>query len=298
MRGNGPVKDQSVSASVESGARLILNLPLQGREIPAGYIRRIGGQQMKPFKPLRALRTQHIKAYRLHRPPGAADVLREKSEGGGEPFHGTHKSGGKFPRQPQRHRSAARAQIRNAQPCAVPCLRLFPTQPRRPLAHEQLRFLAGGQNALAYGKLHVKKGPHAEQILQRTALRPLINVREKTAGQFLLRRFVPMQNQALPIHAKMALKQANRVKGRAVNPGLFQTAASFPIRLLQRHFAHPQPPTISSPFSGITSFMAAIATSIMESSGSCVVIRCIHSHGAAMMRVNQLSYRPQMRISS
>ena len=55
---------------------------------------------------------------------------------------------------------------------------------------------------------------------------------------------------------------------------------------------------LSSPFSGMTALRAEMATSIMPSSGSLGVMRCIHMPGAAMTRVTTLSYRPQRRMSS
>ena len=163
------------------------------------------------------------------------------------------------------------------------------------LAHEQLRLLARGKNALPDGQLHIKEWPHAENILQRPPGGALTDAPEKRARGLLPRLLTAAENEALPVQTEIFLKNADRIKGRAFNPGLHQLAPARAVCLFQRHLL---PPTISSPFSGMTSFMAAMATSIIESSGSCVVIRCIQSPGAAMIRVAQLSYRPQMRISS
>ncbi len=55
----------------------------------------------------------------------------------------------------------------------------------------------------------------------------------------------------------------------------------------------------SFPFSsGITSFMASMATSIMESSGSLVVKFCIHIPGLARKLVTGLSWPPTYRLNS
>ena len=54
----------------------------------------------------------------------------------------------------------------------------------------------------------------------------------------------------------------------------------------------------SLPSSGITSLTAAIAHSIIESSGSFVVILCIRSPGAEIILVNTLSCLPASFISS
>ena len=164
---------------------------------------------------------------------------------------------------------------------------VFPLPARRALAHKQLRLLARGQHALAHGQRHVEKRPLAQNVLQRPARRPLPHIRKIRFRFLFLRLLFAVQQQRLPVEAETAREQCHRVKGGAVHAGLRQFPAAASVKRFERHGF--TPPTMSSPFSGMTSFMAAMATSIIESSGSFVVRRCIHSPGAATMRVARLS---------
>ena len=159
--------------------------------------------------------------------------------------------------------------------------------------HHHFRVLPGGENAFPHGQLHVHKGPASQNVLQGPVCCPLCGHFQKTAG-FLLPCFpVSVEQQPLPVQPPHRLCQTGGVKFRAVTSGFFQPAGFLPVQLSDGHR------TIrSSPFSGMTFSMAAMATSIMPSSGSLVVMRCTHRPGAAMIRVSRLSFFPQRRISS
>ena len=156
---------------------------------------------------------------------------------------------------------------------------------------EQLRLLARDEHTLAHRKRKIHKLPFAQQVLERFARGTAADQRLEPiqTGAAVL---AAAQNERLPIQSEYVLEQPDRVERSRIDPRLFQLLASTAVYLLKRHF------TMSSPFSGMTAFIASIATSIMLSSGSLVVMCCIHMPGAEMIRVARLSYRPQMRISS
>src|SRR5699024_3565166 len=101
-------------------------------------------------------------------------------------------------------------------------------------------------------------------------------------AEFRLRRRVRLaftvRQRRRAVQAEKALHQAGRLERGVVG----RRAERLPRLVVQRPDAHR---TSSSPFSGITASIAAIAASIILSSGSLTVSRWNHSPGAAMMRV-------------
>ena len=149
------------------------------------------------------------------------------------------------------------------------------------------------QHAFADGQGKAHKAPFAQEVLERIVRQTfLCQLMEQS---LLLLRYgcVAVGDQAGAPIARHMLQKAKRLKIGRFDAAVLQGAAARAVAIPQ----HPQL-MMSEPSSGMTALMAVMATSIMSSSGSLVVMRCAHRPGAAMIRVKVLSCLPQSLINS
>ena len=151
---------------------------------------------------------------------------------------------------------------------------------------------AGAEHPRPYSQLKVEEGPAAAEVLQRLPSCAAEGQRLQSG------RFVGVQ-RAVCEPGVPACGQPEQLPGVEVRVGTAcrrQTLFHFPDGGPGQHpFAHHVP---SSGFSGKTGVTAAMATSIMLSSGSKTVSRCTQRPGWRMMRVARLSERPHHFSSS
>ena len=172
----------------------------------------------------------------------------------------------------QPHAAAAGAEVQHRRAA-------FARQPLRALLHQQFGVRPGAEHAGAHRQLKVQEGPAAQNVLQGLPggaaggefLQP-------GQGGLVQRRVLPAP--ALPC---LRLDQRRRVEGGVLHARGLQPPAGLVKSLPRPHHL------ASSGWSGRTGVTAAMATSIMESSGSKVVSRWSHRPGALMMRVKRLS---------
>ena len=150
----------------------------------------------------------------------------------------------------------------------------FGPQPAGAVGSGQTQHLGvgtGNQHPGAHLQLHVQKGPAPRQVLQRPALAPLLAQLRQLGGLGIVQRtgqsgVGPIQSQPHQLHRLK--RQVGGVDAR-LSQRLFHqlhTAAAGQPGKIHHH-------RLSSQFSGSTGFTAAMATSIMLSSGSLVVSR-------------------------
>ena len=132
--------------------------------------------------------------------------------------------------------------------------------------HQNSGVLARNQHALSAGKRQAHKVPLAKQILQRLARFALFERGKHRLLRFRLRRLIAVQQYLCAVRAAEMLQKARGFKRRVFRDG-FKRRFRCVVQLVQRHRI------ISSPFSGITAFIAAIAASIILSVGSFTVKR-------------------------
>ena len=127
------------------------------------------------------------------------------------------------------------------------------------------------------------------QILQRIPLAAAAQQRLKALRLLFFQRRGGLLLQVAP--AGDEPQQFVRLKGGVLDARLPQRIAGGPVSLRRYQRS-------SSPSLGSTACTEAMATSIIESSGSAVVSRCSQRPGAEMTRVTGLSWRPANLISS
>ena len=224
------------------------------------------------------LKAEHIG---LHR----AGVRRERGEVFAQPahriivfFHGGHVRTRHAARDGRRDGPAARAQVEHDG------LTRRGSGEAGGFERRDLRVGARDEHALADAQREVEKIPLAEDVLERAASRP---VGAHGAEGFLLFLRELEIGQCARVASGHRAAQALRVERGVLHARFAQLRARGAVRVAQRHHA------ASSRFSGRTGRIAATAHSIIESSGSFVVMCCSHSPGAETACVTGLSYRPQ-----
>ena len=181
---------------------------------------------------------------------------------------------------PQRNGSGAAAQVRHSS--ARPS---FTRRFNGRLGHG-LGVGPGDQHARPHLQRQVQKVPFAAQILQREPRTPFFT----QCVQLLL--FKSRQRRAAG--QPCVPPGGKHVKLRGLERRVRDACGLQPVpHRSQGRYHFP-----SSGFSGRTGSTAAMAHSIMPSSGSLVVMRCSQSPGADTARVSGLSYRPQSLMIS
>ena len=245
--------------------RLKAQFRLQGLHLVAGHIGRIGKDQIQRFRSQLLLVAEHISCHRPHRrmlrartgqSPGS--VPAQIGKGIRAFFQAGDPGGGNQPLQPKANTAAAGAQIQNLR------FRFACQQLGAGLA-QKLGVRPGNQHPGTHLQLKVQEGPPARQILQRIPLRPLFH----QLFQPIFLRLGQLAVHPAPVSACHQLHQAGGIEGGILHTGLFQPGPC-PCMGSPGRAAYHSP---SSGRLGSTGFTAAMATSIMESSGSKVVSR-------------------------
>lgn len=150
-----------------------------------------------------------------------------------------------------------------------------------PQLAKQFGFRPGNQHPRPHLQIKIQKAPAAQQVLQGVAFRPALG----QLGQLLLLLRVQGIHRPAPLASCHKFHQAGGIKGGMLHTSLLQKCTNLVQCLARNGRNHHK---LSSGRWGSTGVMAAMATSIMESSGSKVVSRWSHNPGALMMRVHRL----------
>ena len=170
--------------------------------------------------------------------------------------------------------------------------RLYPCQHLSGSFRHYLRVSPGAEHAGAHRQLKIQERPTAAKVLQRLPGRPPGRQGFQLCGLF--RGQGPVrQPGVLPCHQPEQLPGV-KIRIRAACDG--QASFHLPQGLPGLHSRVYHLP--SSGFSGRTGVTAAMATSIMLSSGSNTVRCCTQIPGCRMIRVAMLSERPHHLSSS
>ena len=263
--GNVLVKGQPLMRSFQCHFRLKTQFRLQGLHLVAGHIGRIGKDQIQRFRSQLLLVAEHISCHRPHRrmlraragqSPGS--VPSQIGKGIRAFFQAGDPGGGNQPLQPKANTAAAGAQIQN--------LRFL-------FARQQLG--AGLAQKLGVRPGISTPGPTSSSK-SRKGHRPARYCSGYRCARFstscssrFFCAFGQLAVHPAPVSACHQLHQAGCIEGGILHTGLFQPGPRPGMGSPGRAAYH----SPSSGRLGSTGFTAAMATSIMESSGSKVVSR-------------------------
>ena len=300
---DGPVEIQSVRAALQSRQRFVVpHGHIQPGDIAVGDVGRVADDAVKLAETgWRAVKGIYLPWHDLTGQTAAADVAAADPQRALHQLTQHHVTAGAEFRHRQSHAAASGAQVQH-------------TGLRQSfdeidgLLRQNLGIGAGDQDVFIDIQIHAAEAPLADQVRQRLA-------RQMAAHQggspllHLLRHVQPsVSQQLLPGLAGGEGHQLPGLQRGGVDAGAVQLLSDIHIQIVIccRHNTNCcrwlsvfPAYHLSLPCSaGSTSFMASMATSSMESSGSLVVKFCIHMPGADRMRVSLLSWAPTARLNS
>ena len=187
--------------------------------------------------------------------------------------------------QPQGHCSGAGAQVH-------PRRRREALEAAGQLLHQDDGVLTGAEDSLSHREGEPQKVPLAQNVLERSPGGSLLHRLEEGGLLFRGGGLLPVDGQARAVQSQEVLGKQGSIPAGGVDARLGEPLPGGEVQLTAGHRIR------SSPFSGMTASMAVMAASIILSSGSLTVSRCIQSPGATSARVKALSWRAQAFCSS